>query len=1151
MKNCILLAFLLFCINYSIAQEVGDTIVVESFTFDNGSRDLVADFPNDPNLTFEKILLRYNMRCKDALVSTSTQRNLGCGEWDYSCNTYLADSSKPEILAQQIPSHYISNFTGTSFPYVSTPVYDYYREMMTETEITSTLSENSVETSTMSEGDTRIINTENLSGKSQFLYTAQELSLLGLVAGNIDGLSIDILGNASNAKFLKIKMKHSQLQDLSSNIELEGYTEVYYNHAILVPNQTSRFQFSNPFIWDGNSNILVEFNFANNNDTQGTTEIAGEITTPIMGVHASEESEFLLNNNSYIETSNYKGVEGNTNRTIEAWIKVDTPGEGEICSWGTQTTGAKWTFRTLTSGELRLEVTGGGTVSTTKVNDGNWHHVACVLDGNNLSDVKFYIDGKQDVNSVVGNIDIVTNITNGIPVRISRGTNNRYFNGEIDEVKIWDTALSETTVESWMRRELTNDHPNYDNLQLYYQFEGNGNTLTDSSPNGIEGTLIGIDYRTSFADGNGLFKEFKSTNVRPKLTLYQGDYMLTETTTLVERPFTKVNQNLVTQNSIIPGTDSYAEDDEINSSTPILYWTPEENIFDPITGDLLETRTLIPDGTIDISMLDYKRRFPFYNELVSFVTPYGIGLDLGNEGASWYMDMTDYVHILKGKKRLLMTLGGQNQEEMDLDFLFIVGTPPRDVLEYEQIWQGTNRIGIARIFDIQEDIKFTPVTMQVPADAESYKIKSSITGHGSEGEFAQNGGTINHYLEIDGTRFFQWRITQECDENPIFPQGGTWVYDRQGWCPGERSLIEEHDLKDILSPGDEFVVDYDASTPPVSTGDYRYHVSHQFVSYGPANHTLDAAVVEIVAPNNLAEYTRVGTICANPQVRIQNTGETPLTSLVIKYWLNDSFTPQEYEWTGDLAFMATELVTIPSPRSLWLDIQNENNKFHVEISQPNQANDEYPNNNSFASDITIPEVLPSDITVRVRTNSFPQENSYQLVDANGDVVGANNLGSANSTTEDDYNLPDGCFKLIFNDSAGDGLAWWANPNQGIGSVAINDANGAEIIEFNPDFGGGFEYSFATSFTVSAEEIEFLTSLKVFPNPTQDYITIEGDNLESTKVSIVDLSGKLISLERINNTENSISFSTQSLLPGTYFVSFANGDLVTTRKFIKL
>ena len=71
---------------------------------------------------------------------------------------------------------------------------------------------------------------------------------------------------------------------------------------------------------------------------------------------------------------------GSQNRTCEAWIKT-TGANQEILSWGKNASGQKWVLRTSTDGSLRVEVNGGGINASTPVNDGDWHHVACVRSG--------------------------------------------------------------------------------------------------------------------------------------------------------------------------------------------------------------------------------------------------------------------------------------------------------------------------------------------------------------------------------------------------------------------------------------------------------------------------------------------------------------------------------------------------------------------------------------------------------------------------------------------------------------------------------------------------------------------------------------------------------------------------------------------------
>ena len=1148
-----LLLALIFGSHFSLtAQEIGDTIRVQGFNFNSTTRDSVLRFPDLPNVSFEKIILKYTMRCKDGLVSTGTNRNLGCGEWDYSCNTYLVDSTKVEEANSTVTSHHITNFSDLIFFYKSDPVYDYYRGVQKNTVITSTSNETTASIGSGSNGLSSVLSTDRAGGKSQYLYTASELTSAGLSSGEIKGISMKVLNDSGEAKFMKIKLKETSKSVLNGAVDLDDFTEVYYKNTTLQASAANRFQFHSPFSWDGSSNILVEFSFTNlDAGTLASTQVEGESLAQNQGLSAVSEQQVFLTNNAYIECQDYKGIAGDQNRTIEAWIKTSSTANAEICSWGANVSTEKWVFRLTSAGVLRLENAGGGTESTKTVNDGQWHHVACVLDGDNLTDIRFYIDGVLDANSTVGTTAINTNTTGGINMRISRGVNNRYLNAEIDELKIWDTNLSAQTISDWMRLKVDASHPNFANLQLHYQFnESNGSLINDSSSNSRDASVIGTPYFTSFTNGVEMFKDFSLVQNRPNLDFYQGNYTTNETDIMVDRPVEKELEHFVVERSIITKPSDEPFDDEIVTSAPVQYWLPEEYIFDEVTGDFLSLNDLTPDGEIVPEDLQYIRRFPFYNELVSFVTPYGIGLDLGLEGKSWYFDLSDYVHILNGDRRLLMTLGGQWQEDMDLEFLFIVGTPPRDVVQYEQIWQGTNRIGSARINDILFNIKMAPRNVNLSADGSTFKLKSSITGHGAEGEFEQNGGAVDHRISLDFTQRFSWNANQECSENPIFPQGGTWVFDRQGWCPGERSLLTENDLTPFVTAGGTVNIDYFTTSPLNASGDYRYQVAHQLVGYGDANHQLDAAVVEVIAPNNSALYTRIGTICANPTVKIQNTGASQLTSLTIKYWLNNSSSPQTYEWNGDLEFMETEEVTIPSPRQLWFDLQASDNQFHVEISKPNQGTDEYSYNNTYSSAFDFPQILGGDFKLEFRTNNRPAENSYQILDENGAVVGENSLPTANTTYVDDYNLPDGCYKLIVNDTGDDGVQWWANASQGSGFVSLKGVNGNLLKNFEPDFGGRFEYSFSTSFPVSVEELEFLTSIKVFPNPTGNYCNIEAEDIINAEVSIHNLLGQEIEPPILSSSDDAIRLNLNSFPAGIYSVTIKKGDIITSRKIIK-
>ena len=97
MKKKYLTLILSFFVATIYAQNPGDTIIVQTFDYsmtygnawDGTVRDTTAYFPNNPNLSFEKIIMAYSMRCRNGLVNTSGGNSVACGEWDYSCHTYI------------------------------------------------------------------------------------------------------------------------------------------------------------------------------------------------------------------------------------------------------------------------------------------------------------------------------------------------------------------------------------------------------------------------------------------------------------------------------------------------------------------------------------------------------------------------------------------------------------------------------------------------------------------------------------------------------------------------------------------------------------------------------------------------------------------------------------------------------------------------------------------------------------------------------------------------------------------------------------------------------------------------------------------------------------------------------------------------------
>jgi len=142
----------------------------------------------------------------------------------------------------------------------------------------------------------------------------------------------------------------------------------------------------------------------------------------------------------FIEIPGYKGVTGARPRTVAAWIKTKSS-RGEIVSWGQDDFGKMWTFG-FVRGRVGVRPGGGYLYMNDPVNDDAWHHVAVVVveaERPNLHDhVKLYKDGEPAAIHDIGLLDLWPIDTGDtLDVRMGRG-----FNGLIDDVRIYDRALS-------------------------------------------------------------------------------------------------------------------------------------------------------------------------------------------------------------------------------------------------------------------------------------------------------------------------------------------------------------------------------------------------------------------------------------------------------------------------------------------------------------------------------------------------------------------------------------------------------------------------------------------------------------------------------------------------------------------------------------
>lgn len=275
-----------------------------------------------------------------------------------------------------------------------------------------------------------------------------------------------------------------------------------------------------------------------------------------------------------------------------------------------------------------------------------------------------------------------------------------------------------------------------------------------------------------------------------------------------------------------------------------------------------------------------------------------------------------------------------------------------------------------------------------------------------------------------------------------------------------------------------------------------------------------------------------------PKFTLQNMGQNNLTNLPITYSINGN-TPQIFNWTGSITPLSSTQVTLPA---VSYSLQANNS---VEISIPGDDNN--TNNSGTTSFTKAIETQFTNITVKITTDQYGSETTWNIKNSNGTTVASGgpyqDLGAAGTTAQPDVNLtlPNECYTFTINDSFGDGMFSSA---YGFGGYQVL-ANGTLISGIN---GGNFTSVDTRKFGVNTNlgVEDFANELvKFYPNPSNGLITISLP--EIAKITISDLSGKVVYTSTLNDGESTINLN--NLSSGIYLINFVGDSLNKTDKII--
>jgi hypothetical protein len=484
--------------------------------------------------------------------------------------------------------------------------------------------------------------------------------------------------------------------------------------------------------------------------------------------------------------------------------------------------------------------------------------------------------------------------------------------------------------------------------------------------------------------------------------------------------------------------------------------------------DYLDHIYIRKQGGVAGKSLDY--------ELGRMLTPYG-SIFKKDWNWSWAMDVTDFSLILRDSVQIEYIHSGYEPNSvgwsLSVAFEIITGQEVAEPISISRMWEGSFRYG-----DPADDIekKLKPVRFEPEKDASIARLRIQHTGHGMDypkgcSEFCPRIRDV----KFDGSIIQRKSIWKECGDNPLFPQGGTWIYDRGNWCPGYLQPADQIDMK-ITRPVHSFDIDME---PYVADSNIQANesIASYLIQFKKPEAKYDVAIERIISPNSEMNLSRLNPVCSEPHIVIRNLGSETLKTMTILYG-TAGFPLRKQTWHGSLRFNETTDIWLRGP----INFRESENQFRVILSLPNGRKDEWKQDNEAIVSFHAPMKLPTIMIIQFRTNNHPSDNKISVMDAFGGIVfmrEARTL-SPNTIYYDTISLVPGCYELNLSDTAGNGLEFWFEPEQGYGFLRLLDRKGRLLHNFESDCGSGQHLAFSAVENFIADTTRSPYAFSIFP-----------------------------------------------------------------------
>jgi hypothetical protein len=254
-------------------------------------------------------------------------------------------------------------------------------------------------------------------------------------------------------------------------------------------------------VYPGTEGLVAHYAFENDTMDSSGNGLNGTIIGDANFAEGVKGMALDLNGGGHVDCGGIAEFSFTDAMTLSTWVNI----RSVTTAWMTIAAKGENAWRLAVSNETtRLEYAfSGGTrgwqaaTTATELAFDEWYHVAATYDTTVGATV--YINGVQDAsNPNTGGID-----TNQFPLLIGENpeATGRLFDGMIDDLMIYNRALSEGEILYLAGERPKPVDPGSDGLVAYYALENDAN---DSSGNGLDGTIVGDPMFVEGAIGMGL-----------------------------------------------------------------------------------------------------------------------------------------------------------------------------------------------------------------------------------------------------------------------------------------------------------------------------------------------------------------------------------------------------------------------------------------------------------------------------------------------------------------------------------------------------------------------------------------------------------------------------------------------------------------------